>query len=482
MTAFTGIVVTIGRFATRFLPVLLTCGLKASLAFAAVYAATRLMSKASPQLRHLLWLFAIGSYPFILALSLDRPLLLLGEWPGFHSGGSAIVSSLLFSTFDAKQVLALMARAAVQATGGSTPAVCWSTAWPAAVLSVWVVGVLATFARILLSRLEMIRLVGAAGRRFPRETLTTHAGLGRRVRLLESPRCRVPFTCRLLQPIVVLPAAMHRWSGERRRAVLLHELRHIRRGDCVTQTLAYAACCLFWFVPFIWAAYARLRLEQEKSCDCGVVAQGVERAAYADCVLEAARLARKPALFAGLGFAGRRKRILADRVRNILQGGEPGHRGWTVFAAAALLVCALVILGGAGTQKSLSDEEIWGRLAGTWVNETYAGFSESQKVVIKPGFLAEDWEFARNAERTAEWKVSVKKSWTDWKGDLYCQYFWRYTEKYPWTGMGLIRVNRTGKVLELLSRKGPENGEYPTVIDRSARSCEKDWYCIYYLR
>jgi beta-lactamase regulating signal transducer with metallopeptidase domain len=153
---------------------------------------------------------------------------------------------------------------------------------------------------------------------------------------------------------------MCRWRGERRRAVLLHELRHIRRGDAMIQPLAYAVCCLFWFVPFIWAAFARLQLEQEKSCDWGVVAQGVKREVYAGCIVEAARLSRKLPLPAGLRFAGRRKRLLADRVRDILRGGRPRGRGWTAFAAAALLVCALVVLGGAGRSKALSGERILG--------------------------------------------------------------------------------------------------------------------------
>jgi beta-lactamase regulating signal transducer with metallopeptidase domain len=61
---------------------------------------------------------------------------------------------------------------------------------------------------------------------------------------------------------VLLPAEAERWSEEQRRLVLLHELTHVTRRDCLTQMLAQVACAFYWFNPFIWSAARLLRVER----------------------------------------------------------------------------------------------------------------------------------------------------------------------------------------------------------------------------
>ncbi|HYO91777.1 MAG TPA: M56 family metallopeptidase, partial [Pyrinomonadaceae bacterium] len=79
------------------------------------------------------------------------------------------------------------------------------------------------------------------------------------VRLLRSERTLMPIVCGVLRPVVLLPASADDWSEERRRMVLLHELTHVTRRDCLTQLLAQTACAFYWFNPFVWHAARRLR-------------------------------------------------------------------------------------------------------------------------------------------------------------------------------------------------------------------------------
>ena len=473
-------------FALRFVPVLVAAAAKASLVFVLVLLATRVMKRAHPRLRHILWLSVIASYLFILVLSVGRPF--------FLPGGEAVPEKLRRLS-EGSSVLFTVPRAFAEAASNRSgagvpapwaPASPWTRNWPAAFLLLWATGVLASFLRMAFGRARLLRLIGSAAPRAPWQphdlfvNLTARMGITRAVGVLQSTRFRVPFTCRFLRPLIVLPAAMREWGSARLRAVLLHELCHIKRGDCLTQALARAVCCLFWFVPLVWAAFAPLALEQEKACDEDVVHNGVGRQAYATCILEAARLSRQSIPFYGLSFPGRRRRVLADRIRAIVEGGVVMKRGLLAFAVAVFAVCVFVALGGAGRREELSYEQAWGKLVGTWVNQKYAGFQEPQKMVIKTGFVGEDWHFVTDASPDAGWAVKVKKVWTDWKGDTYCQFYWRYTERYSWTGRALIRLNRSGKVLEWLNRKGTEDGEYPALIDPRARSDEKDWYTVYY--
>ena len=61
----------------------------------------------------------------------------------------------------------------------------------------------------------------------------------------------MPVTCGIVRQVVLLPEDADQWSISMRRIVLLHEFSHIKRRDCLTQTLAQVACALHWFNPLV---------------------------------------------------------------------------------------------------------------------------------------------------------------------------------------------------------------------------------------
>jgi beta-lactamase regulating signal transducer with metallopeptidase domain len=54
----------------------------------------------------------------------------------------------------------------------------------------------------------------------------------------------MPMAAGYLRPTVALPAEADAWPDERVTSVLLHELAHIRRRDCLTQLAASTTCAL----------------------------------------------------------------------------------------------------------------------------------------------------------------------------------------------------------------------------------------------
>jgi beta-lactamase regulating signal transducer with metallopeptidase domain len=51
---------------------------------------------------------------------------------------------------------------------------------------------------------------------------------------------------------------------DRRRAVLLHELAHVRRHDLIGHTLSRLACAVYWFHPLVWTAAKQLFRERAR--------------------------------------------------------------------------------------------------------------------------------------------------------------------------------------------------------------------------
>ena len=74
-------------------------------------------------------------------------------------------------------------------------------------------------------------------------------------------------TTGIFRPVVLLPANWPKWTDEELRAVLAHELNHIRRRDCITALFAEVGRVLHFYHPLMHWLANRLRLEQELAAD-----------------------------------------------------------------------------------------------------------------------------------------------------------------------------------------------------------------------
>ncbi|HET6567949.1 MAG TPA: M56 family metallopeptidase [Rhodothermales bacterium] len=178
--------------------------------------------------------------------------------------------------------------------------------------------------------------------------LTRELGVRRTVRVLHHPRIPMPVTWGIYRPAILLPLEARRWSRERLRAVLAHELAHISRLDYVVHLVSEAACAVYWVNPLVWAARRRLYAEQERACDDLVLNMGTRSFEYAEHLLHVARAFHTRRVPGG-GIAMARETGLKGRVRAILdqrRNRRPlSHPGWLFLtlavACAALPLAAL---------------------------------------------------------------------------------------------------------------------------------------------
>jgi hypothetical protein len=110
------------------------------------------------------------------------------------------------------------------------------------------------------------------------------------------------------------------------RAVLLHELVHLRRGDVWVNCLQALVQILYWWHPLLWLANARIRRVRE------------DAETYAPTLLEVAKLSlRRP--LASLGLVGilESRSSLRQRIERLLDFHPPRRAGLTLGSALAVL-------------------------------------------------------------------------------------------------------------------------------------------------
>ena len=188
---------------------------------------------------------------------------------------------------------------------------------------IWLVGASAFAARLVLAALRVRRHARDAGPACGPVAarlaeLAAASGVHGAVLGLVSRQELIPMAWGWRRPVVLLPKDAGSWPEGRLRAVLLHELAHIRRRDVATQLVGELARGLFWFHPLAWWSLRRLRAEQEAACDDCVLRAGTHPDDYAEDLLAVTtRLPAGPQA-AGVALAmGRPERIEA-RIRAIL--------------------------------------------------------------------------------------------------------------------------------------------------------------------
>ena len=190
-------------------------------------------------------------------------------------------------------------------------------------------------------------------------------GLTTSVQLKSSVDTRIPVACGVVTPAVLLPADATNWSADRRRVVLLHELAHITRHDCLVQSIAHIARAVHWFNPLAHLATSQLRAEQERACDDLVLAAGTDGPLYAHHLIEIARASSSlrshgwavPAMAHRSHLEGRLMAILNDRNRR-----PPARWVRTVVAsagAAAIGLLGTLQLTAAAGRADIESSKLW---------------------------------------------------------------------------------------------------------------------------
>ena len=208
---------------------------------------------------------------------------------------------------------------------------------------------------------RFVRLRGRLKRGLPApawlEALTADAAGVLKVRpprVLVLPGVSSPMVCALGGPRLLWPMGLEdRLPADGLRAVLLHELVHLRRRDHWVGWLLLAGGCVWWWHPLFAFVRRRLGREAELACDAHVVdAMPGARRAYAEALLEVSQ--RPSAMAAPILGAASGRRELERRLVMIMRGSGSGRLSWRALVGVGvlgLLALPAWSLGGGDSPK-----------------------------------------------------------------------------------------------------------------------------------
>ena len=282
--------------------------IKATTILLAALGITLAMQRASAGARHLVWLVTLGALLLIPALTAWGPLRLeilpsavSASVPAIPSVPATPRAVITNGTTDLTAIGAPVAASEATDVPSGAPASSVPTGHVASIrdaslgmvaVTLWAVVALAIVASLTWSALVVRRLVRRSESlddqswRTPLYEVSDRLGLDEPPRLLMSRDAKMPFACGLATPTIVLPAECENWSHERRLAVLLHELAHVRRRDLLGHTLGRLVCAVYWFHPLAWTAARQLRAESERACDDLALSCGTRATDYAEHLLD----------------------------------------------------------------------------------------------------------------------------------------------------------------------------------------------------
>lgn len=193
--------------------------------------------------------------------------------------------------------------------------------WQALLGGVWLAGVLLMVLRAARILHGETRLAGTATPVDDPAVLALLAalrkrlGVARRIAVATIDAASSPAVVGVVAPVILVPAALLTGAPpDHLRAVLAHELAHIRRWDVLVNLCQLLVEALFFHNPCVWLLSVQVRKEREACCDAIAAACCGGAPAYARALVEVGQ----QILSGGTAVAFARPHGLADRVRRLL--------------------------------------------------------------------------------------------------------------------------------------------------------------------
>ncbi len=285
--------------------------------------------------------------------------------------------------------------------------------WQAIVFLIWLVGLL-VISVLLIQRVLFVR--GLVAQSKPSDEGLTEImnqcrgslGIRLNIKLRLSGNISSPAVCGLINPAILMPPNLiKKLSPDRLKAVLIHELAHIKRGDLWINLVQTILQIIYFYNPFVWLANAVVRRIREQAVDEMVlVALGAEAKSYSNTLIDVAEMAFvKTSLSLRLIGVVESKKALHQRIKLILNRPLPKKAKLGIIGLLVVIIIGAILLPMAKSMSGPPDLVIKGVVKDAQTNEPIVGARVfDDKYGPEP-----DWEQIRPNQRS-KWGAITNKA------------------------------------------------------------------------
>jgi uncharacterized protein (TIGR03435 family) len=203
-------------------------------------------------------------------------------------------------------------------------------------------------------------------------------GLVDKIPILSSSRQLEPGVFGIFRPVLLLPEKISdRLSAAQLKAIIDHEMCHIRRRDNLAATLHMLVQAIFWFHPAVWWIQTRLLEERERACDEAVLQSGNEAELYAESILNVCKFYVESPLACVSGVTGSdlKRRIVRIMTGQVSRKLDLSRK--LLLSAAAIAAVATPVVFGLVHITQVRAQATAGNpaqdIADTWQGTLHAG-------------------------------------------------------------------------------------------------------------
>lgn len=214
----------------------------------------------------------------------------------------------------------------------------------------------------------------------------------RSVSLVASKDIASPQMWGFIHPTIMLPKAAVLWEPDKKLAVMMHELGHVRRYDWLVTLIVKMTCAIFWFLPPVWWCAQKIYQQAEIASDDFIYHLRDKYIRYAETLLA----------FAGgdsyrvvdedlsLGILGRS--ALYERINAVLDNKRP-HQSVPVETAQYWVLLGGFFLALMASVQLLPIKKVFFDSAHSQLSIQLAPPATNENAEISPSLVREfDWK------------------------------------------------------------------------------------------
>lgn len=161
----------------------------------------------------------------------------------------------------------------------------------------------------------------------------------------------IPIVIGIVRPMILLPATLvSGLSPDQLKALVTHELSHIRRYDLIVNLLQRIIEAVLFFHPAVWFVSRRISKERENVADDAVVAAGWPAVRYADALVRMAELSSTvrdsdvAIQVAALAASGSSSSEFKRRIVRLLNGSSSSQFRLSRSDVLAMTICTALLI------------------------------------------------------------------------------------------------------------------------------------------